>query len=611
MAILLTSLAFASGVALGAWLGPTSLAASLLVAATALAVLAGYLRGCGRFRAGLVVAVFGLGGFVRGSQPGASGPAVAGEGLVLATVEGASTPAGARCEVVVGPQGSSERWLLQVDPAQCPLTGGQDLWIRSGDLSVAGGPRWPGDEPGDPRRRGVDRSFAVRRVWPASASPGGYWAAVAAARQAGEAAARGAPDRGFVIAAVLGLPAALPPERREDLRAAGLGHLVAVSGMNVAVAALLLRGPLLRLGLLLGGGLTLGCALAWLPVAAYVGLTGAAAPAMRAAVMFTLVQLGALWGRPGHGYTLLALASAGLLACRPGWALDAGFQLSVAAMAVLVRPLRTGEGAPGLLKQSWEVAWVTCPIGLVHFGEASAWGVLTNLVAVPVFTIWVLPLGALGCLLWPWLGAEALAPAAWGGQVVLDVAAVVGELPAVPVWGLGLAAGVCVGIRLVRPRWPMPGFAAAGATIAAALWAGPRVAPERPPAWFAVGGSRQPALVVPHEVTGDACVRDPGLHPGAWVGLLAALGYRGVAEISASRGEDPPHVVAVRAEIVAAGLWRPTGGCEFPAIKPVRAAVKACLQRVGGDVAAVREGPRCFLRNGAWEAVGDAGERDG
>ena len=53
--------------------------------------------------------------------------------------------------------------------------------------------------------------------------------------------------------------------------------------MNVAVAALLLRAPLLRLGLLLGGSPTLGCALAWLPVAAYVGLTGAAAPAVEAA----------------------------------------------------------------------------------------------------------------------------------------------------------------------------------------------------------------------------------------------------------------------------------------------------------------------------------------
>lgn len=599
MAILLITLAFASGVALGASVGPTSLAPGLIVAAGVLAVLAGCLRGCGRFRASLVVAVFGLGGFVHGGQPGATGMAVAGEGLVLAAVEGASTPAGPRCEVRVRPQGATERWLLRVDPARCPLSEGQEVWIRSGDLSVAAGPRWPGDEPGDPRRRGAERSFAVDQVWPASASPGGYWAAVAEARQAGEAGARGAPERGFVIAAVLGLPAALPPERREDLRAAGLGHLVAVSGMNVAVAALLLRGPLLRLGLLLGGGLTLGCALAWLPVAGYVGLTGAAPPAMRAAVMFTLVQLGALWGRPGHGLTLLATACAGLLAWRPAWALDPGFQLSVAAMAVLVRPLRPGEGPPGLLRQSWEVAWVTCPIGLVHFGAASAWGVLTNLVAVPVFTIWVLPLGAIGCGLWPWLGAEALAPAAWGGQVVLDVAAMVARLPAVPGWGLAVTAGVCLVARLVRPRWPLPGPWVAGGTIAAVLWSGPEVVEEAPPGWFAVGGARQPALVVPH-ASGAACVRDPGLHPDAWPELLAGLGYREVAGISASRGEDPPHVVAVREAIVAAGMWRPSEGCEFPGIKPVRAAIKECLQRSGGRVAAVREGPRCFV-GGEWE----------
>jgi predicted membrane metal-binding protein len=65
-------------------------------------------------------------------------------------------------------------------------------------------------------------------------------------------------------------------------------------------------------------------------------------------------------------------------------------------MAVLVRPVGYGEAPPGLLRQSWEVTWATCPIGLVHFGEAAAWGVLSNLIAVPVFTLWVLPLGALG-----------------------------------------------------------------------------------------------------------------------------------------------------------------------------------------------------------------------
>lgn len=604
MTTLLLALTFATGTALGVFLGPTDQGAVLLALAAGLAVLAGCVRGVGRARVGLVVAVFGLCGLVRGGVGGPVGELeVVGTGLVRAAVVGASMPAGHRCEVMVRLQEPAEHWLLQVDPARCPLSDGQEVWIKSGDLSIAPGPRWPGEEVADPRRRGGDRRFVIDDVWPASAAPDGYWRAVAELRQAGDEAARGRADRGFVVAAVLGLPAALPPTEREALRGAGLGHLVAVSGMNVAVAAMLLRGPLLRLGLLLGGGLTLGCVLACVPVAGYVGLTGAAPPAMRAAVMFGLVSLAAVCGRAPHGPTLLALASAGLLAWRPAWALDAGFHLSVAAMAVLVRPVEPGEAPPGLLRQSWEVTWVTCPIGIVHFGEAAAWGVLSNLIAVPVFTVWVLPLGALGCALWPWFGPEALTPAAWGGRVILDLAAVVSWAPRVPAWGLAVAAGVCMGVRWIRPRWPLPGFWIGSATIAAVVFAGPRVVEEVPEKWVAVGGAREPAALVPLAGTERlACVRDPGLHPGAWAPLLAALGYRGVAGISASRGGGAaPHVVAVREELAASGLWRPQDGCVVPAMKPLKAAVSRCLSMTGQRMAAAREG-ECFV-GGAWVAV--------
>lgn len=609
MTTLLLALAFATGTALGVVLGPTEHGAILLAFAAALAVLGGWIRAEARFRAAMVVTAFGLCGLVRGGVgPGVAEMEVEGTGLVRAVVDGASMPAGHRCELQVRPRGAAERWLLQVDPARCPLSDGQEVWIRIGDLSAVAGPRWPGEEVADPRRRGADRSFVVDAVWPATTAQGGYWRRVALLRQAGDEAARGEPERGFVIAAVLGLPAALGPDRREHLRHAGLGHLVAVSGMNVAVAAMLLRGPLLRLGLLLGGGLTLGCVLAWLPVAGYVGLTGAAPPAMRAAVMYTLVSLGALCGRPAHGPTLLAVACAGLLAWRPAWAMDPGFHLSVAAMAVLVRPVGYGEEPPGLLRQSWEVTWVTCPIGLLHFGEAAAWGVVSNLVAVPVFTIWVLPLGAIGCGLWPWLGPDALAPAAWGGRVILDLAAVVSWAPAVPAWGLAATAGGCVVVRFFRPRWPVPGVWVGGATIAAVVMGGPRAVEEVPAGWFAVGGARLPAVVVP--LAGAerlACVRDPGLRPGAWPTLLAALGYHGVAALAATRGgEAAPHVVAVREELAASGLWRPQDGCVWPASKPVRAAVAECVRVTGQRTAAAREGA-CFV-GGAW-VVGDARAR--
>jgi ComEC/Rec2-related protein len=479
------------------------------------------------------------------------------------------------------------------------------VWVQAGDLSAPAAPRWPGDSLGV---RADEPSFRVDALWTASALPTGYWARVAAIRHAADEATRGAPARGFVVAAVLGLPATLPPGTRAELRRAGLGHLVAVSGMNVSVAALLLQAPLLRLGLVLGGSLALGCAFAWLPVAAYVGLTGAAAPAVRAAVMFTLVQLGALLGRPTHGLTTLALAGALLLAWRPAWAQDPGFQLSLAAMAVLLRPGPPGAAPPGLLAQSWQVTWATCPIGLLHFGQAAVCGVLSNLVAVPVFTLWILPLGALGCLLWPWFGVSGLTPAAWGAQLVLDLAALIARAPEISAMWLAIAAALMLAVHGFGPRWrgALPGPWICGATIVAALWSRP--APQMsPPRWFAVGGSRDLALVVPAGVTGLACVRDPGLAPEAWPPLLAALGYSGVAQLDAVGGGDPPHVAALREHLQRVGLWQPgTGACEFPGRKAVRALQQRCLARTGQRQGAVRAGEECFVA-GHWVSLANDG----
>ncbi|MFY0540285.1 ComEC/Rec2 family competence protein [Nannocystis pusilla] len=162
-------------------------------------------------------------------------------------------------------------------------------------------------------------AFSVESAWRAGPANGGYWRAVAELREATTRASRGDAALGFVVASVLGQPAALAPERRTELRRAGLGHVVAVSGMNVAVAAALVQGPLLRAGLLLGGSLTLAAALAWLPVLAYLGMTGGEPPALRAAVMFGLAQLATLTGRPGHGLTALAWTAAAMLAWRPAW----------------------------------------------------------------------------------------------------------------------------------------------------------------------------------------------------------------------------------------------------------------------------------------------------
>ncbi|MFZ6181419.1 ComEC/Rec2 family competence protein [Nannocystis pusilla] len=433
-------------------------------------------------------------------------------------------------------------------------------------------------------------AFSVESAWRAGPANGGYWRAVAELREATTRASRGDAALGFVVASVLGQPAALAPERRTELRRAGLGHVVAVSGMNVAVAAALVQGPLLRAGLLLGGSLTLAAALAWLPVLAYLGVTGGEPPALRAAVMFGLAQLATLTGRPGHGLTALAWTAAAMLAWRPAWGLDPGLHLSLAAMAILVHP-----SAPrGLVAQSWRVSFGTLPIVLVHFGQASLIGVAANVIAVPVFTLWVLPLGIAGMVAARWWGPEALRPAALGGQVIIDLAGLAARVPEPPWWLLAGMAVVGLALRWTvrRPavlRW-VPGVLPCVGVLAALAYLGRERSPEPPRAWVAIGGTRSAAIIVPAPADRSlACVRDPWLAPEAWPELLAALGFRGAAAVVAPR--SPPAAAAVQAELERAGMMF-EGTCpEGPPLKSLRIHLEECQARTRLRRAVVRAGP--------------------
>lgn len=607
---LLWCLAWSAGIALD--LARPSKTSPLVFAALALAA-ALYamvqLRRGQRATAAVLLAA-GLAGVARGRVADLERAALPATGLVHIAVVGASVPVGSSCSVLGRTTDSgAETWSLLLPAEICPLAHGDLIWVSAGDLSPRRGAPWPGAASIDPGREGAVAAFTAEGAWRAGPPAEGAWRRIAALRHGAVLASRGDPALGFVVASVLGQPAALPPERRAELRRAGLGHVVAVSGMNVAVAAALFHAPLVRVALLVGGGSRLAAALlSWLPVLAYLGLTGGEPPALRAAVMFALWQASALLGRPGHGLTALALAAAGLLAWRPAWALDPGLHLSLAAMAVLVHP----DAPRGLLAQSWRLSWGTLPIALVHFGDASLVGVLSNLVAVPVFTLWVLPLGIAGLCAWPWLATEGLRPAALGGQAILDVAALAARSPAPPALAIAALALLALWLRARRGRWlaARPGVAAwvpGGLTCAAALTAALlcRRAPEEPPRrWVAIGGPRSAAVIVP--ATDDpslACVRDPWLAPEAWPELLPALGFRGAGSVEGPR--SPGATAAAREALARAGMLSEATCPEGPDLKTLRPALAACLERAGGRRATVRAGlgegpPECWTGTG-WE----------
>lgn len=571
---------------------------------------------------GWLVAALWLGVLARGLDHGAEPPASVREGhrgqafgLRDLEVVDASTP-GARCRAIVRITGNELRWWVSLPAERCPLAAGDRLRVR--ELVAIDGPTRPGaPDPGAlARSQGADLAGEVGDVWLATSArrPDEWSSFMAQQRQRAWEHGRGDDGRALVVATALGQRAALTPERRRELRAAGLGHLIAVSGLHVGLAAWLAFVVLVRVFAALGGGLPLGVLAAVGSIAMYVAVTGASASATRAGLMAALVAVGMMAGRPRHGLTTLVVACTIMLVIRPAWIADPGFQMSAAAMAGLV-------GAPpgaSAFALTWRVTWAITPVSLVHFGTTSLWGLVANVIAIPIVSVWVLPLGLVGWPLSAWLGPSAWEPAAVGARVVLDLAAGVSRLPAAPTWSLIVVAAVAVVLhRWARrlPGWPPLPFSLA--TVGAAVFvAWPRATPEL--VWVADGSVHRSSVIaiVRDGATVRACVDRPHGDPAGLLRTLEALGVDALGTFGSSPDSaGDPATAALERAASDEGWPVHAGACPWPPRSEVRAALRACARRDLGARRSVFVGAApsgevsCFIR-GRWMLL-DSGDGDG
>jgi competence protein ComEC len=255
---------------------------------------------------------------------------------------------------------------------------------------------------------------------------------------------RGMPAREAALARgfVLGDEAGLDSETREDFRHSGLSHLLAVSGQNVALLALLAMPVLAALRLPLRSRLVWVLGL----IAVYVPLAGAGPSIQRAGIMGALSVVATLAGRRASRLYALAVAAVVLLAVEPGVAADVGWQLSFAAVLgilLLAAPLRAAIAAR-IGDRSWRRALAegaamtvaatlaTAPLIAFHFEAISTMTLVANLLALP-----------------------AVAPAMWLGML----AAAAGQVPGIPVATLNAANALLlayiaqVAAWCGRPSW--------------------------------------------------------------------------------------------------------------------------------------------------------------
>lgn len=295
------------------------------------------------------------------------------------------------------------------------------------------------------------------------AGPGPLDVATHAMRAGLEAAVAHVPAApGALVAGLaIGDDSALPPDTAQDMRSAGLSHLTAVSGGNVAIV----------LGIVLGLAGLARLSLHWralLGLAAlggFVVLVGPQPSVLRSAVMGGVIVLSLLTGGRRAGPSVLALAVLILVVVSPDVAVTWGFTLSVLATGGLILlaptvllwlgawpgtrrlPMRIREGLA--LTLAAQVA--TLP-ALVAMGAFAGWASLpANLLAEPV----VAPITVLG------LVASVVAPW-WAGA-----ASVIVWVAAIPARWLVWVAHASLQLPFASVGWPtgVSGEALCGAVI--------------------------------------------------------------------------------------------------------------------------------------------------
>ncbi len=328
------------------------------------------------------------------------------------------------------------------------------------------GPRDGFDERTWLRRRGVHVVLHVDE-WHVVGHRGGIGGlADVLRRQLRRSIARGLHgERAAVLeGVVLGEEGGLTEDLRQRFRAAGLYHLLAVSGQNVALVA----GSVLVLAWVVGISRMLAelCALA--AIVGYVLAVGAQPSVVRAGVAGALCSVAWLTARATDRWHLLLVGAIVLLAWNPYTLFDAGFQLSFAAVVaifVLVpRFQRFLEGYPlGRLRPVVAVSAAcglsTAPILWLQFHSLQLLAIPANALAAPA-VVPLLGLALAATAIAPFSGGAAAAIVwlnGWCAAYLAGVARVVGGLPFAQVQSsrtlLLLLAGTLLAAAYASPRW--------------------------------------------------------------------------------------------------------------------------------------------------------------
>ena len=300
-----------------------------------------------------------------------------------------------------------------------------------------------------------------------------------------------APYGGVAAALMTGEKHAISKPIVESMRNSGLAHILAISGLHIGlVAGIVFTG--FRFLLVLIPGLALHRPIKkWAAVAAiiaaflYAMLAGATLPTQRAFLMASIALIAVILDRRGISLRSVAWAAVIVLLFQPESLLGPSFQMSFAAVVALVAfyeiwserrrhkldttsnlynsgpAAKVGKYLVGVGMTTLVASAATAPFALYHFNQFADFGLIANLLAIPITALWVMPWAVISICMMP-LGLEGwtLQVMGWGLQAVVYIAETVAgwpgsvtRLPAIPTWGIVVVAISGVWLCIWQQKW--------------------------------------------------------------------------------------------------------------------------------------------------------------
>jgi len=372
-------------------------------------------------------------------------------------------------------------------------------------------------------------------------------------------------DPGRIAAAlIMGDQGGISDRTQDAMRASGLGHVLSISGLHMALIAGAVFW-IVRALLALSTTLALfypikkwAAGVALVAATFYLAISGAEVATQRSYIMLAIMLVAVLLDRRAVTLRNVAVAALLVLFISPESLLSVSFQMSFAATVALVAAYEAVSGrraGSAALQDRRESGWMrrlwlglfgltltslvaglaTAPFGVFHFQRIAPLSLVANIAAMPAISFIIMPMVILSILLMP-LGLEALPLKVmdWGiawmmrvAEWTTEMSGDLGNIRQAPLSALLLLVAGLLWLALWRERWrylglipiliaPLPAMTAARPDIIVAL-NGRAAAVRQEDGRYAIIGGKGERFTIENWLRADADPRlpsDPSLEEG-------------------------------------------------------------------------------------------------